>query len=329
VADRLELAFRRAADRLVPADVPVVVAVSGGSDSMALLHLILRYRRGRTAGVVVAHLDHGLRRGSRADRTFVEAVARALGLAAVSDRRDVETRRRRSESTEEAARRVRREFLHEVARDVQASTIALGHTRDDQAETILLRLLRGAGPTALAAMRERGPGPFVRPLLDLERIDLRRFLERHDLAWREDPSNRDERFDRNRIRHRVMPVLADLGFPRAGRALVRAADRLREDAEHLDVLAGQRLARIRSGADGERFTLDAPALARLAAPLGRRVVRLALRQAGVSEKAASVRLIDAVLDLAGGPRGRRLDLPGRRTVRRVGDRLEWRPPAPR
>lgn len=324
MADRVELAFRRAAARLTLERGPLVVAVSGGSDSIALLHLVARFRTRRPEGVVVAHLDHGLRRGSRTDRRFVERVAAALGLAVVADRREVGDLRRRGESVEEAARRVRLGFLREVARGAGADVVALGHTRDDQAETVLLRLLRGAGPAALAGMHDRGPAPFVRPLLEFERDDLRAYLTRRGLDWREDPTNRDDRFDRNRIRRRLLPYLGELGFPRAGRALVRAADVLREDAALLDAMARRRFSRLRRGRAGGGFTIDVAGLARLEPPIARRVIRVALRDSGVSEKAASSRLVAAVLDLAQGPRGRRLDLPGDVVVARVADRLEWR-----
>jgi tRNA(Ile)-lysidine synthase len=183
---------------------------------VALLHL-LRRCGGRGLRVTVAHLDHGLRRGSREDRRFVERLAREAGLPCVADRREVPALRQRDESPEEAARRVRRTFLLEAARSTGCRRIATGHTLDDQAETILMRLVRGAGPRALAGMARRGPGPFVRPLLGLERAELREYLRRHGLPFREDPTNRDLRFDRNRVRRLVLPLLAETLNPRAAR----------------------------------------------------------------------------------------------------------------
>ena len=161
MADRVELAFRRAALRLIPDRTEVLVAVSGGADSVALLHLLHKFAGRRAMGVQVAHLDHALRRGSRTDRRFVEQLARRLALPCIADRREVSALRRRDESPEEAARRVRWEFLNEAAIRAGCRCIATGHTLDDQAETILMRLVRGAGATALTGMAESGPGRGV------------------------------------------------------------------------------------------------------------------------------------------------------------------------
>jgi len=322
VPDRVEIEFRRAADRLFAPGAAILVAVSGGADSVALLHLLARRAVSRDGALRVAHLDHGLRRGSIADRRFVERLARELGLPCTAERRAVADDRGADESVEEAARRVRREFLTRVARVHGCAAIALGHTLDDQAETVLLRLLRGAGPAALAGMAERGPGPFVRPLLGLGRDDLRALLRRRGVPWREDPSNRDERFDRNRVRRKVLPALAAWGHPAAARALVRAADLLREDAALLDAWAARRLRRWRLPAPAGAVALDAGRLARAEPALGRRVVRLALREVGLAEKRVSARIVGAVLDLASTGTSRSLDLASGVVARRSGAKLE-------
>ena len=326
MAKRTELAFRRALERLLPAepaDPGILIAVSGGGDSMALLHLLARRAVGRPTTLVVAHLDHAMRRGSAADRRFVEAAAGDLDLPCVSGRRPVEKLRRRDESPEEAARRVRREFLLQAARQKGCRLIATGHTLDDQAETVLFRLLRGAGPAALAGIRERGPGPFLRPLLGLERADLRDFLAAHGLAFREDPSNRNLRYDRNRLRRRVLPLLQREITPGAPRRLVAAADRLREDAECLDRMGAEALQHLAGrGRDGN-LLLDAKAWAELPVPLGRRVARGALLQAGADPRRLTARHLNALLELASGPGGKSLDLPGglRATLKRGRVRL--------
>ncbi len=324
MADRVELAFRRAADPLLPPGTSVLAAVSGGGDSMALLHLLVRMARGRPLEIGVAHLDHGLRRGSAADRRFVEAAARRLGLPCVSERRDVAAERRKGESPEEAARRVRRAFLLEAARSGGASSIATGHTLDDQAETVLMRLVRGAGPRALGGMAARGPGPFVRPLLTLERADLRGFLERHAIGFREDPSNRDLGHDRNRTRRLALPLLAEALNPRAARHLVAAAARLREDAQCLDELAQAALATCARRSRGG-VTLDVPALRELHPVIARRVGRLALQHAGVDPRRVGARHVEALLDLVHGGSGRRIDLPGALAAVRRGARLRIAP----
>ncbi len=308
MADRVELEFRRAADALLPPGASVVAAVSGGGDSVALLHLLVGMAAGRPLTVRVAHLDHALRRGSRADRVFVERLARRLGLDCLCERRPVGELRRRGESPEEAARRVRRDFLREAARTLGADRIATGHTLDDQAETVLMRLARGAGPRALSGMAARGPGPFVRPLLGIERSELRVFLARRGLEFREDPSNRDLRFDRNRVRRLVVPVLAEALNPRAPRQIVAAAERLREDAECLDEMARVEFGHLGRRTRGGAVVLQADRLAALRAPVARRVARLALEVAGTDARRIASRHLDALVRLAAG-NGREAHLP--------------------
>jgi tRNA(Ile)-lysidine synthase len=311
----VEIAFRRSALALLPPGARVLVAVSGGGDSVALLHLLVRLAPSRSLDLAVAHLDHALRRGSGEDRRFVERLARDLGLPFLSDRRPVASLRARDESPEEAARRVRRAFLLEAMRQAGAARIALGHTLDDQAETILMRLARGAGPSALAGISAEGPGPFVRPLLGIERGDLRAYLRRRRIPHREDPSNRSLRHDRNRVRRLVVPVLADAVNPRAARHLVDAAARLREDVDLLDSVAGEE-ARAIVRRRGGGLSLRAGPLASLPPPIGRRVVKLALARAGVDPRRIGSAHLTAVLDLAAGAAGRSADLPGGFEARR-------------
>ncbi|HEX5043359.1 MAG TPA: tRNA lysidine(34) synthetase TilS [Candidatus Polarisedimenticolaceae bacterium] len=309
-ADRVELAFRRAAASLLEDGATVLAAVSGGADSMALLHLLHRLAPRREIRLVVAHLDHALRRGSSADARFVARQAASRGLELRTDRRPVVRRKR--ESPEEAARRVRRAFLLEAAEEVGAAHVATGHTLDDQAETILLRLARGAGPAALGGMLAAGPGPFVRPLLGIERAELRAWLGRHRVPWREDPSNRSSTFDRNRLRHLVLPVLTEHLNPRAARHLVDAAARVREDAAYLDALAAGILETAARRKDGA-LLLDAAVL-QGDVPVVSRVARLALQAAGADPRRISAKHVAAILALAAAPRGT-LDLPGLRAQR--------------
>jgi tRNA(Ile)-lysidine synthase len=309
VADPVELAFRKAAARLLPEGSPVLAAVSGGGDSVALLYLLNRLGASRPFDLTIAHLDHATRRGSAADRRFVERLAGKMSLRCISDRRSVPDLRRKSESPEEAARRIRRAFLLEAAREAGAEWIATGHNLDDQAETVLMRLLRGAGPTALAGIAETGPGPFVRPLLGIERADLRAFLDRHEISFREDPTNRSLRFDRNRIRHLVLPLVTETFNPRAARHLVHAATLLQEDGSYLDELAARRFRRLRDPDTRAGIRLDARKLASTPPVMARRIARLALQRAGVTPGRITARHITALLDLARGGSGRSLDLP--------------------
>jgi tRNA(Ile)-lysidine synthase len=328
LADAVEVAFHRAAALLLGGCGTAVVAVSGGGDSVALLHLMVRLSPKRRPRIVVAHLDHGLRPGSAADRRFVVALAESLGLPSVSARRDVAAARRKDESLEEAARRVRRAFLADTARTADAEVIATGHTLDDQAETILMRLVRGAGPTALAAMAPAGPGPFVKPLLGLERAALRSWLAKRRLPYLEDPSNESLAFDRNRVRRLVVPVLSQALNPAAARHLVEAAARLREDAALLDAQARDRFCGMASRR-GKVLALDASDLSALPHPLAARVARIALETAGCDPRRISARNVDAVVALATARPGSSLDLPGRIEARRRAGLVEFRPCASR
>ena len=209
----------------------MLVACSGGADSTALALLLARSaRRLALAEVSIAHLDHGLRAGSRDDAAFVEALGARLGLAVASERHAV--KRRRGESPEAAARRVRYAFLERAAKATGSTVVVTAHHMDDQAETVLLRILRGTGPRGLAAIRpsrslRRGSKiRLVRPLLVFRRERLRDWLTRWGQTWREDPTNESGNV-RARLRHMAMPVLRECAGRDPVPLLARLSDNLR------------------------------------------------------------------------------------------------------
>jgi tRNA(Ile)-lysidine synthase len=207
---------------MLPAGGLGIVAVSGGADSVALL--LALHELG--CKVLVAHLNHGIR-GRQADRdaAFAHDLAARLGLECVIERRDVPGYRREHHlSLEAAARAVRYGFLRSLAAERGASAIFLGHTADDQVETFLLRLLRGAGIAGLAGMQFKDD-LLCRPMLGLWRSDVEHYLRDRGQEWREDPSNRDPRFLRNRVRHELLPLLASMN-PGIKRVLLREAELL-------------------------------------------------------------------------------------------------------
>lgn len=229
----------------------VVVAVSGGADSTALM-LALEELRG--AGLLeldvgVAHLNHGLR-GHRGDEDarWVAERAGALALEVVLADASVGARARdERDNLEQSARRARYEFLSRVARERDAVAVLVAHTLDDQAETVLLRLLRGSGADGLGGMRaersleEGGQVALRRPLLGwARRTDTEKYCRERGVEFRADEMNDDERFARVRVRRRLMPLLATFN-PRAAEALSRAAELLREDSTALETLAGRLL----------------------------------------------------------------------------------------
>ncbi len=193
---------------LCPPGGRVLVGLSGGSDSVGLL-LLLRdtsaYGVLQVAGA--AHFNHGARPTSDRDQAFCRDLTAKLDLPFVTESADVRSvAAAEGSSFEDCARRLRYAFLHRAARELGAERIAVGHTRDDQAETFLLKLARGAGATGLGAVYPRR-GEVIRPLLDVPRDDIRRWLLEQGQPWMEDETNADLRNPRNRVRHRVLPEL--------------------------------------------------------------------------------------------------------------------------
>ncbi len=212
----------------------LLVAVSGGCDSVSLLHLVLAEAPQRNWTVHVGHVDHGLRPDSRDDAEFVRGLCHALDVPSHGLRvREEAWSRRRGESVEAAARSLRRKALRTIALRNDLECVLLGQTRDDQAETILLRLLRGSGVRGLGAMRVRR-GRWIRPLLSIGREELRSRATRHGLEWREDPWNQDPRFDRVRVRRQILPALEEAFGPSVHTVLSRSASALHSVSDFLD-----------------------------------------------------------------------------------------------
>lgn len=267
---------------IAPGD-QVLVAVSGGPDSTALLALLCDVAADLKIGIHVAHLDHGWRGSESArDAEFVRRLAMRCKVPVTVGHVDPGTwrvagtdgARRRQSSLEARARSVRRRFLRQTAAAVGATRIALGHTRDDQAESLLLRLLRGSGRLGLAGIYPVVDGCFIRPLLDIRRRDILEYLRRRRQPYRSDSTNRDLGLTRNRIRHRLIPRLARDYNPEVIEALAGAADLLRDEEAYLSDLAEAACARlIRATPQGVAFGLEE--LRELPPALLRRVVRMA------------------------------------------------------
>jgi tRNA(Ile)-lysidine synthase len=290
----------------------VVVGLSGGADSVALLDVLTTLAARRDFQVVAAHLDHGLRPASTADASFCAGLCDRLGVPLVTGRADVKARARRDKGgTEEAARRERYAFLRQVKERHGAAAIAVAHTLDDQAETFLLRLLRGAGSAGLGAMRPVA-GDVIRPMLETMRRDVLAHLRAGSLEWREDETNADDSFLRNRARHELLPYLESRFNPRVRHALARAASVLAEEA---GVLAeeGESLVRCAGRTDGDAVLLERGALCAVSRAVARAAVRAALEHTG-GLRGVGLTHVDRILALAAGPKpsGKRLPLPGGR-----------------
>lgn len=290
----------------------VAVAVSGGADSVALLHLLAELAPRWDLSLCVLHLDHGLRgEDSRRDAAYVRELAGGLGLAARLEQADVAGEAHAAgENLEQAARRRRLAFFGRAMVELGLNRVALGHTRDDQAETVLFRLLRGSGPAGLSGIWPATAEGIVRPLIEVRRQELVEYLRRGAIRWREDVSNRDPRFARNRIRHELLPRLGSEWNPEIGERLADLARLAREDEEYwqaeIDRLASRLLVHRGGG-----VMFQASAVASLPPAVAGRLVRRAI---GITK--GNVRRIDyghigRALELARQPAGvGRLELPG-------------------
>ncbi len=267
---------------LLPPDEGVLVAASGGADSTALLYLLAELApQGRFRLAGVAHYNHLLRAEAGEDESFCRQLAARLSLPFEAGAGDVAAEAARTRtSLEDAGRRMRYAFLEGAASRLGASHIAVGHTRDDQAETVLLALVRGAGPRGLAGMAARR-GAVVRPLIEQSHDELVRFLQSRQIPFREDESNRDPRFLRNRVRHELLPVLRGRFSPAIVSVLGRSASIAADDAAFLDARAAEAFASVALPAAGGRcLVLDGRRLASCEPAIARRVAALALARFG-------------------------------------------------
>ena len=298
---------------------PLVVACSHGPDSLVLADAVLALRRPLALGpVTLVYVDHGLREEARDEAARVRAFAAAHEAHAVT--RKVSLDHARGGGVEEAARAARYHALAEVARAAGAAWILVGHTASDQAETVLLRLLRGAGPLGLAGIPARR-GHILRPLLALSRADVLAYLAARGLTASEDESNATPDFLRNRVRASILPALRnenpsiDAGLARTARAMRELSDALEWAATH-----AERVTSVRRAADLR--SLLAAELGRLPRAVGKRLVARLAAELGSSLEASH---LDGALDLAAGSAGsvRSLAAP-RLALVRSGARLELR-----
>lgn len=325
----------------------VLVAVSGGADSVALLHALMTLGPELSLRLAVLHVDHGLRPDSGRDAEFVRALAARLDVPAAVERVTVDRRG----SLEAAARAARYAALEAHAARLGAHRIALGHTADDQAETVLMRMRAGAGVRGLAGI-PAVRGRIIRPLLEVRRSDLVAALREAGLSWVEDPSNRDPRFLRNRIRHALLPLLGASAGPDVVTTLNRVARLCRETVEAVDRIALRELGRLASS-DGGAIVLPHAGLAELpgqvagqvlwlaAARLGSRAPLRAWAHRGLARVLASppprrpfrlggvsVEVSSGLVRLAGAPArplpARELTVPGRLELPEIGQVLEAR-----
>jgi len=306
--------------QLFPPDArTVVVGVSGGADSVCLLHLLANMKNSPAdlhLDLHIAHLDHSLRAESCRDAIFVQELTTILGLPCTIE--TLTNGQLASEATrgiEDAARHARYTFFERVASNVtpagKVPCIAMAHNADDQAETVLMNFLRGSGIDGLGGMRWISPLPVaidsavqvVRPLLDTPRAEILAYLARHNLRWREDGTNSDRKFLRNRIRHDVLPLLQEIN-PDLLHTLGRTADIMRAEAIRIHQMDAQTLARITAAesmlpgeSEAKRILLDLAKLQTLNTAAMRNVLRLALQQIGTDARDIQFSIIESLAQM--------------------------------
>jgi tRNA(Ile)-lysidine synthase len=302
--------------RLLSGGEKLVVAVSGGPDSVCLLYILAALRRELDVDLHVAHLNHGLRgKDSWGDAAYVAGLARRLGLPSTIESRDVKGYRKKKRiSLEEAAREVRYAFLAEVTEVVKAERVAVGHTADDHIETVLMHLLRGSGTRGLRGLsplsRWQSSGhrlTIIRPLLELSRQDTLAYCRQHRLRPHTDVSNFSLEPFRNRIRHNLLPELRKYN-PQVARALLRMAEIAAADMDYIDGEVERlwnRIAREENGA----IIIERQGLLGQPVALQRHLLRRAVESALGSLKDIESVHIEAILNALEKPAGKVIGLP--------------------
>lgn len=294
--------------RLFDAGQHVAVAVSGGADSVCLLHVLRELAPRWDLHLHVIHGNHRLRGAeSEADADFVRRLAAEFGLPFCLRELDLSGS---SDNLEQAARHARLAFFEEIIANGTVQRVATGHTRSDQAETVIFRFLRGSGTAGLAGIRPRTTAGIVRPLLEVSREEVLDFLRRRNIPWREDSTNRSLEFARNRIRHQLLPQLSREWNPALEQTLAQTADwALAEEAYWEGEIA--RLARAHLIPGPDWILLPTPGLNQLPPAVARRLVRLAMEQVKGDLRGIGFAHVQAVLDLAATSEGHgRLQSPG-------------------
>lgn len=319
LVSRIERAIRRQG-LFRPGDT-LVVALSGGADSCALLDLLSRLP-GYNLRLIAAHLNHCLRGGeSDADQEFCRGLASCYAIPFEVRRIDVKSMASEGRlNLEDAGRRARIEFLDEISKTYGAAAVVLAHHADDQAETVLMRLLRGSGMTGLSGMAYRNARGYVRPLLDITRSEIEQYLHGRGMEWREDASNSDTIYLRNRIRHELLPLLESYN-PEIRSCLASTASIISGDEGLLCGLTEKAFAESCLTGEG-RIVCGVGQLRSINPALRRRVLRHAIKKLSGTLDGVSQRHIDAICDMidSGRPNSR-LALPHSVAAVREYDRL--------
>ena len=296
----------------------VVVGVSGGPDSVTLLHILKKLAPQLKISLSIAHLNHRFRgRDSDRDAEYVQELAKRLNLPVIVESRDVPAFiKEEGLSPEDGARRARYDFFARVAKQIKADKIALGHNADDQAETVLMRLLRGSGREGLSGIPpvrdlevQSQKIQIIRPLIETTREEIKKYLKENRIKSRLDVSNIEPIYLRNRIRLKLLPLLAKYN-PNIKSVLVRTAQLLREEDRYLEGIVNRHLKQMIKRRGEEKITLDIIKLSSLPSPIQRRLLRESLGLIKGNKLDINLAHIDNILDLLKARGRASLDLPG-------------------
>ncbi len=323
ILHRVEAYIQR--ERLLTIGDGVVVALSGGPDSVTLFDLLHRLKSKWHLTLYIAHLNHQLRPNAESDAAFVKKVARNYPV--YIEKEDVLQRaKNKKQSLEEAARDARRAFLDAVKQKTGANKIALGHTKSDQAETVLLRLVRGAGLTGLGGMRPISESCWIRPLLPFSRSEIECYVRTRNLQVLRDETNSDPKFLRNRIRTDLIPHLQKAYNPQIEDLLSRSATLLQNDDVQLENIAEQALSETLLYRDNRKFILDVKRFFGYHISLRRRLIRKVLFALQASAEAARFQVVERILEISSTP-GKRIQITPEISAYRTRDKLIITQPA--
>ena len=296
----------------------VLAAVSGGADSVAMLHMLHGLRKPLGIKLSIAHMDHRIRgEESRRESAFVQELAAGLGIACVAEARDVPEHKAASGlSLQEAAREIRYGFFSDAMAATGANKLALAHQADDQAETVLMRLVRGASLKGLAGIPACRDGYIIRPLIDVERREIEAWLRQRGIAWVPDTSAGEQHYLRNKIRHQLMPLLRGEYNPGIVATLGRTAALMRQDEQALEALVDD-MAASRVEKQLEEHVIAVTALREAGPDLYGRLVRRIIAGLKGDTRELTEKHIEAIIRLIEKPGpSRTVQLPGPWCVRR-------------
>jgi len=306
-------------------DCHLLVAASGGLDSTVLVHVLVRLREPCGLKLSLAHVNHGLRgQASEDDAEAVAELASRLGLGFATER--VEPMRLREggssrsrPTAQEAARSLRRSALERIRVRLGCARIATAHHADDQVETVLMRMLRGCGPDSLGGISEIAEGGrVIRPLLDVSRQEILDHARKHGITWREDVSNEDPKYTRNRLRTEVLPRLASFN-PRLLRAIGDLAEAQRRDGDWIESLVAREADALFDRSRPGRLGIAAAGWCERPEGLARRLVVRALRERGAGREVSRAHVMRMLAFLREARPGRAIELPMRLELRRISD----------